>query len=83
MAEFKLALCKNPDSTSKRPAFKVHNLRSSYEDNEGNIVNLIRNIPKEDSKFYDFLMKTAKDVFLSDFKPHLRMHLFFKSFVSY
>ncbi|KAK1355537.1 hypothetical protein POM88_048793 [Heracleum sosnowskyi] len=34
-----------PEST---PAFKVHNLRSSYVDDKGNIVNLIREISKKD-----------------------------------
>ncbi|KAL1810638.1 hypothetical protein ACET3Z_027628 [Daucus carota] len=70
VAEIKLAVCKNPDSNSNRPSFKVHNLRSSYVNDKGNVVNLIREISKKDPKLYDFLMKTAKEMIKLDMDLH-------------
>ncbi|KAK1390849.1 hypothetical protein POM88_019027 [Heracleum sosnowskyi] len=72
VTEMKYAVTRNPLRNSKAPCFKVHNYRASYEDSEGRIVNLIRNVPKqkEDPALLKFLMAMAKKLIDEDLKKH-------------
>ncbi|KAL6568726.1 hypothetical protein OROHE_004410 [Orobanche hederae] len=72
VVELKLTTCKNMDPTSRRPAFKVHNIRSSYESDSGRIVNLNRQIRirESDDEFFEFLVEITKERIEIDMERH-------------